>query len=61
MSYGFTEIDHLLGSAVDPQRGGEQYERLGFTVTPLSIIESIGCRQSHGAAATVDGQYGEFH
>jgi hypothetical protein len=42
MSYGFTEIDHLLGSAVDPQRGGEKYERLGFTVTPLSIIESIG-------------------
>jgi hypothetical protein len=42
MSYGFTEIDHLLGSAVDPQRGGEEYERLGFTVTPLSIIESIG-------------------
>ena len=42
MSYGFTEIDHLLGSAVDPQRGGKQYERLGFTVTPLSIIESIG-------------------
>jgi hypothetical protein len=42
MSYGFTEIDHLLGSAVDPQRGGERYERLGFTVTPLSIIESIG-------------------
>ena len=42
MSYGFTEIDHLLGAAVDPQQGGEQYERLGFTVTPLSIIENIG-------------------
>ena len=42
MSYGFTEIDHLLGSAVDPQRGGEKYERLGFTVTPLSVIESLG-------------------
>jgi hypothetical protein len=42
MSYGFTEIDHLLGSAADPQHGGEKYARLGFTVTPLSIIESIG-------------------
>jgi len=42
MSFGFTEIDHLLGSAVDPQHGGEKYARLGFTVTPLSVIESIG-------------------
>jgi hypothetical protein len=42
MSYGFTEIDHVLGSAVDPQRGGEKYERLGFTVTPLSVIEGLG-------------------
>lgn len=42
MTYGFFEIDHLLASAVDPYRGGDQYERLGFTVTPISIIESLG-------------------
>lgn len=42
MGYGFTEIDHLLASARDPRAGGEQYERLGFTVTPLSVIENLG-------------------
>ncbi len=42
MSYGFFEIDHLLASAIDPYRGGDRYERLGFTVTPISIIESLG-------------------
>jgi hypothetical protein len=42
MSYGFSEIDHLLSSSTDPQRGGERYERLGFTVTPLSVITNLG-------------------
>ena len=41
MSYGFMEIDHLLASG-DPQIGGAQYERLGFTVTPISVIENLG-------------------
>ena len=41
MSYGFLEIDHLLASG-DPQLGGAQYERLGFTVTPLSVIGNLG-------------------
>jgi hypothetical protein len=42
MSYNFAEIDHLLGSYPDPQQGGDLYERLGFTVTPLSVIENLG-------------------
>jgi len=42
MSYGFSEIDHLLSSSTDPQRGGESYVRLGFTVTPLSVITNLG-------------------
>lgn len=41
MSYGFLEIDHLLASG-DPQVGGAQYERLGFTVTPISVIGNLG-------------------
>lgn len=41
MSYGFLEIDHLL-AADDPNVGGSRYERLGFTITPLSIIEELG-------------------
>jgi hypothetical protein len=41
MSYALTEIDHLLASG-DPVAGGAQYERLGFTVTPLSVIENLG-------------------
>lgn len=41
MSYGFTEIDHLLASA-DPARGGPLYERLGFTVTPASVHVNLG-------------------
>jgi len=42
VTYGFTEIDHLLTAAIEPQSAGEQYERLGFTVTPLSVIENLG-------------------
>lgn len=42
MSFGFLEIDHLLGSVADPVVGGEQYERLGFNPTPLSVIEPMG-------------------
>jgi hypothetical protein len=41
MSYELTEIDHLLASG-DPHAGGAQYERLGFTVTPISVIEGLG-------------------
>lgn len=41
MSYGFLEIDHVL-CAANPSEGREQYERLGFNLTPISIIESMG-------------------
>ncbi len=41
MSYGFLEIDHLLASG-DPEIGGAAYERLGFTVTPISVIGDLG-------------------
>ena len=41
MSYGFLEIDHLLASG-DPEIGGAAYERLGFTVTPISVIGPLG-------------------
>ena len=41
MSYGFLDIDHLLASG-EPMKGGAQYERLGFTVTPISVIENLG-------------------
>jgi hypothetical protein len=39
---GIIEIDHLLTAVQDAQRAGEDFERLGFTVTPLSVITAMG-------------------
>jgi hypothetical protein len=39
---GIFEIDHLLTAVRDAQRAGEDFERLGFTVTPLSVIAAMG-------------------
>lgn len=41
MSYGLLEIDHLL-TAVDLDESESAYERLGFTLTPISVITDIG-------------------
>lgn len=41
MSHGLLEIDHLL-TAADPEAGRIKYERLGFTLTPISVIDSLG-------------------
>lgn len=54
MDHGIREIDHLLTAVDDPQSAGSDFERLGFTVTPLSTIESVGvanrlvCFEPHG-------------
>jgi Glyoxalase-like domain len=42
MKNGILEIDHLLTKVVCPGLAGEHFERLGFTVTPLSQIASMG-------------------
>ena len=42
MKNGLLEIDHLLTKVESPDRAGDHFERLGFTVTPLSLIESMG-------------------
>lgn len=36
------DIDHLMCGVVDPQQAGATFERLGFTVSPLSVIKSLG-------------------
>ena len=42
MKNGILEIDHLLSKVVSPEQAGDHFERLGFTVTPLSHIEPMG-------------------
>ncbi len=42
MKNGILEIDHLLTKVEQPELAGAHFERLGFTVTPLSPIESMG-------------------
>lgn len=42
MKNGMLEIDHLLTSVDDPVAAGEEFERLGFTVSPISIITTMG-------------------
>lgn len=42
MKNGILEIDHLLSKVVNPKLAGDHFERLGFTVTPVSQIESMG-------------------
>lgn len=42
MKNGIAEIDHLLTKVDQPELAGEHFTRLGFTVTPVSQIESMG-------------------
>jgi hypothetical protein len=42
MKNGISEIDHLLTKVEQPELAGAHFESLGFTVTPLSQIESMG-------------------
>lgn len=42
MKNGMLEIDHLLTKVAQPELAGEHFKRLGFTVTPLSHIDSMG-------------------
>lgn len=39
---GLVEIDHLLTAVADAKAAGAEFERLGFTVTPLSVIGAMG-------------------
>ncbi len=42
MDHGIREIDHLLTAVKDPLAAGADFERLGFTVTPVSHIAALG-------------------
>lgn len=42
MKNGIAEIDHLLTKVEHPDDAGAHFERLGFTVTPVSQIDSMG-------------------
>ena len=42
MRNGIAEMDHLMTAVADPDAAGRDYERLGFTLTPLSVIHEMG-------------------
>ena len=42
MDHDLIDIDHLMCGVDDPQQAGAAFERLGFTVTPLSVIAPMG-------------------
>ena len=42
MSALIPDIDHLMCGVADPQKAGETFEKLGFTVSPLSVIPAFG-------------------
>lgn len=42
MSALIPDIDHLMCGVTDPQKAGETFETLGFTVSPLSVIPAFG-------------------
>jgi len=42
MKHGILEIDHLLTYVADLGRAAQSYERLGFTLSPVSHITSMG-------------------
>jgi len=37
-----SDVDHLMCGVADPQKAGETFEKLGFTVSPLSVIPAFG-------------------
>ncbi len=42
MPHNILEIDHLMCGVRSPQQAGETLQRMGFTVTPFSVIEAMG-------------------
>ena len=42
MNHHIVELDHLMCGVDSPRAAGEAFERMGFTVTPLSLIEAMG-------------------
>lgn len=42
MTTGIAEIDHLLTAVADADAAGADFERLGFTVSPPSVIDAMG-------------------
>lgn len=40
--FGLTEIDHLVWSVRDAEAAGQNFERLGFVVSPISRMSGIG-------------------
>lgn len=41
-SYGINDIDHVVAAVDDADRAGESFARMGFTVTPLSLLHNVG-------------------
>jgi hypothetical protein len=42
MKHGISEIDHVVSVVPNAQRAGALLERVGFTLTPLSVMETVG-------------------
>lgn len=42
MNHEILEIDHLMCGVDDAEQAGASFERMGFRVTPFSVIESMG-------------------
>lgn len=42
MKYGIQEIDHVVSVVRDSEDAGRRLSNIGFTVTPLSIMGSVG-------------------
>jgi hypothetical protein len=40
--YGINDIDHVVAAVDDADRAGEAFARMGFTVTPLSLLHNVG-------------------
>ena len=41
-SFGINDIDHVVAAVDDADRAGESFARMGFTVTPLSMLHNVG-------------------
>lgn len=42
MKYGIQDIDHVVSAVADPESAGELLSAMGFTVTPLSVMNNVG-------------------
>jgi hypothetical protein len=42
MKYGIEDIDHIVSAVADAESAGSRLTAMGFTVTPLSVMNNVG-------------------